>query len=101
MHHQVEVHRGKLICHRCGQSWADKGHYIGDAKFPSPEIWGNPQRNRPWLVPPGQNIQLGAHKILNTGPQGHKLQWFKGVLYCTQCGGWTAQSGQPKKLVAP
>eukprot|EP00973_Karenia_brevis_P070190 9755266-Karenia_brevis.AAC.1 len=60
-----------------------------------------PQRNRPWLVPPGQEIHWGAHNILNTGPQGHKLQWFKGILYCTQCGGWTAQSGRPKKLVAP
>eukprot|EP00973_Karenia_brevis_P003546 492194-Karenia_brevis.AAC.1 len=25
----------------------------------------------------GNNIQWGAHSILNTGPEGHKLQWYK------------------------
>eukprot|EP00973_Karenia_brevis_P053043 7374796-Karenia_brevis.AAC.1 len=38
---------------------------------------GTPQRDRPWLVPPGHKLQWGTHHILNTGPQGHKLQWYK------------------------
>eukprot|EP00973_Karenia_brevis_P058364 8127781-Karenia_brevis.AAC.1 len=39
LQHQVEVHRGRLTCHRCGQSWADKSHYIGHGKCPGPEMW--------------------------------------------------------------
>eukprot|EP00973_Karenia_brevis_P073351 10190513-Karenia_brevis.AAC.1 len=57
--------------------------------------------DRPWIVPQGQNIQWGVHQILNTGSQRHKLQLYRGVLYCTLCGGWTAQSGRPKRLVEP
>eukprot|EP00973_Karenia_brevis_P037160 5122703-Karenia_brevis.AAC.1 len=30
---------------------------------------------------------------------GHKLQWYKGVLYCALCGAWTKSKGQPKLLV--
>eukprot|EP00973_Karenia_brevis_P037952 5233919-Karenia_brevis.AAC.1 len=51
--------------------------------------------------PPGHNTPWDTHLIAVTGQQGRKLQWFKGILYCTLCGGWTAQSGRPKKLVAP
>eukprot|EP00973_Karenia_brevis_P001873 255091-Karenia_brevis.AAC.1 len=98
MGHQVEAHRGRLQCYRCGQQWVDKQHYMGDNICPGPEIWGLPQRDRPCIVPQGNNIQRGAHSILNTGPQGHKLQWYKGIMYCTLCGGWTAQSGRSKKL---
>eukprot|EP00973_Karenia_brevis_P073960 10279943-Karenia_brevis.AAC.1 len=49
MGHQVEAHRGRLLCHRCGQQWQDKDHYIGDLQCPGPEIWGLPQRDRPWI----------------------------------------------------
>eukprot|EP00973_Karenia_brevis_P051681 7178200-Karenia_brevis.AAC.1 len=59
---------------------------------------GSAPFNRPWVVPRGHDIQWGNHQVLNIVPRGHKLQWFKGILYCTQCGGWTAQSGRPKKL---
>eukprot|EP00973_Karenia_brevis_P069574 9673740-Karenia_brevis.AAC.1 len=31
--------------------------------------------------------------------EGHKLQWYKGILYCITCGGWTMTQGNPRKLV--
>eukprot|EP00973_Karenia_brevis_P012398 1683699-Karenia_brevis.AAC.1 len=41
----------RLLCHRCGQHWQDQNHYIGDLQCLGPEIWGLPQRDRPWIVP--------------------------------------------------
>eukprot|EP00973_Karenia_brevis_P046842 6498700-Karenia_brevis.AAC.1 len=70
-----------------------------ESKCPGPEIWGLPHQDSPWIVPLGYDIQSGNDKVVNTGPSGHKLQWFRGTLYCTKCGGWTAQSGRPRKLV--
>eukprot|EP00973_Karenia_brevis_P085539 11867873-Karenia_brevis.AAC.1 len=29
------------------------------------------------------------------------MQWYKGVLYCRSCGGWTMTQGNPRKLVEP
>eukprot|EP00973_Karenia_brevis_P062037 8627254-Karenia_brevis.AAC.1 len=37
--------------------------------------------------------------VCNCGPTGHKLQWFKGVMYGSYCVAWTAKGGRPKKLV--
>eukprot|EP00973_Karenia_brevis_P039200 5413672-Karenia_brevis.AAC.1 len=54
---------------------------------------------RPWIVPPGRDIQWGSYKVVNTGPRGHKLQWFKGIPYCITCGGRAAQSGRLRKLI--
>eukprot|EP00973_Karenia_brevis_P020060 2752773-Karenia_brevis.AAC.1 len=66
-----------------------------------PTIWGTLQLNRPWLVPPGTDIQWGSDKVNKTGVQGHGLQWYKGVFYCVHCGAWAAQGGRPKNLVQP
>eukprot|EP00973_Karenia_brevis_P046457 6442219-Karenia_brevis.AAC.1 len=33
------------------------------------------------------------------GVGGNRLQWYKGVLYCAKCGGWTKSRGTPKLLV--
>eukprot|EP00973_Karenia_brevis_P068789 9563479-Karenia_brevis.AAC.1 len=57
---------------------------------PGPEIWGVPQRNRPWIVPPGHDIHWGSHSVLNNGPGGHKLQWFEGNFILHTLWGWTA-----------
>eukprot|EP00973_Karenia_brevis_P045909 6357472-Karenia_brevis.AAC.1 len=97
----VEAHEGKLICHMCGQVWLNRKQHLGDMTCPGPTIWGTPQLNRSWLVPPGTDIQWESHKVHNTGPQGHKLQWYKGVLRCGHCGAWTARGERPKNLVQP
>eukprot|EP00973_Karenia_brevis_P095495 12427610-Karenia_brevis.AAC.1 len=68
---------------------------------PGPTIWRTPQIHRPWLVPPGTDIQWGANKVHITGPQGHRLQCYKGALSCVQCGAWTARGGRLKNLVKP
>eukprot|EP00973_Karenia_brevis_P050511 7011884-Karenia_brevis.AAC.1 len=36
-----------------------------------------PQRNRPWIVPLGQDTRWGADHTLNTGPQGANYNGFK------------------------
>eukprot|EP00973_Karenia_brevis_P073258 10176493-Karenia_brevis.AAC.1 len=38
MGHQVEAHRGRLLCLRCGQQWQDRHHYMGDLQCPGPAI---------------------------------------------------------------
>eukprot|EP00973_Karenia_brevis_P084166 11679667-Karenia_brevis.AAC.1 len=48
------------------------------------------------MLQPGTDIQWGNSKVLNTCSRGHRLQWFKGALYCSQCGAWTAHGGRPK-----
>eukprot|EP00973_Karenia_brevis_P080488 11166702-Karenia_brevis.AAC.1 len=48
--------------------------------------------------PLGHDIHWGTHRVVNIGPQGHKLQWFKGIMYCIQGGTWTAQGGRPRRL---
>eukprot|EP00973_Karenia_brevis_P077322 10741334-Karenia_brevis.AAC.1 len=82
----------------CGQEWA-KGRSLVGGKCPGPTIWGQPQQNRPWLVPEGNNMEWGTRTIINAGPEGHKLQWYQGVLYCALCGGWTVSGGRPRKLI--
>eukprot|EP00973_Karenia_brevis_P033062 4562372-Karenia_brevis.AAC.1 len=82
----------------CGQEWAKGKQGVGEA-CPGPKIRGYPQQNRPWLVPTGHDLQWGQHALCNTGIGGHKLQWYKGVLYCALCGAWTKSKGQPKLFV--
>eukprot|EP00973_Karenia_brevis_P023089 3179704-Karenia_brevis.AAC.1 len=62
----------------CGQEWAKGRSQVG-GECPGPRISGQPQQNRPWLVPAGNHLQWGTHTIINEGPQGHKLQWYQGV----------------------
>eukprot|EP00973_Karenia_brevis_P090020 12400592-Karenia_brevis.AAC.1 len=69
---------------------------VDQEQCPGPQVWGLPQMNRPWVIPRGHDTQWGTYKAVNTGPQGHKLQWFKGIMYCIHCGAWTAQGGRPK-----
>eukprot|EP00973_Karenia_brevis_P091290 12406795-Karenia_brevis.AAC.1 len=71
-----------------GREWF-KGRQEVGGQCPGPTIWGQPQHNRPWLVPPGNDLQRGHSTIINKGPEGHKLQWYQGILYCVLCGGWT------------
>eukprot|EP00973_Karenia_brevis_P088403 12258346-Karenia_brevis.AAC.1 len=73
--HTVEAHQDKLICHMWGQVWLYQQQQLGEMICPGPAIWGTPQANRPWLVPPGSDIQWGSNKVHSTGPQEHRLQW--------------------------
>ena len=50
---------------------------------PGPKIYGQPQKDRPWVIPPNRGpIWWGKHKLHKT----HKAAWFRGVLYCNDCG---------------
>eukprot|EP00973_Karenia_brevis_P030541 4212246-Karenia_brevis.AAC.1 len=60
--HTVEARQGRLICQMCGQVWLDHRQQLGDMTCPGPTIWGIPQLTRPWLVPPGTDIQWGSNK---------------------------------------
>eukprot|EP00973_Karenia_brevis_P015459 2114305-Karenia_brevis.AAC.1 len=82
----------------CGQEWAKGKQGVG-GMCPEPEIWGQPQQNRPWLVTQGNNLQWGHYAICNSGLGAHRLQWYKGILYCTLCGTWTKSRGQPRLRV--
>eukprot|EP00973_Karenia_brevis_P042325 5857375-Karenia_brevis.AAC.1 len=53
--HQIESHGQRLCCYMCGQEWAKGEQGVGGI-CPGPEIWGQPQQNRPWQVPQGNNL---------------------------------------------
>eukprot|EP00973_Karenia_brevis_P048677 6755372-Karenia_brevis.AAC.1 len=61
----------------CGQEGSKGTQNVG-GQYPGPTIWGQPQQNRPWLVPPGKNLQWGYNTIIIEGPEGHKLKWYQG-----------------------
>eukprot|EP00973_Karenia_brevis_P066724 9276585-Karenia_brevis.AAC.1 len=44
-------------------------------------------------------MQWGTQTIINEGPEGHKLQWYQGLLSCALCGGWTVSCDRPRKLI--
>eukprot|EP00973_Karenia_brevis_P002620 357313-Karenia_brevis.AAC.1 len=67
------------MCQHNGQIWTGKKHTVESEKCPGPAIWGIPHMNRPWIVPPGKDIQWGNSKVLNIGPLGHKAQWYRGI----------------------
>eukprot|EP00973_Karenia_brevis_P001441 195510-Karenia_brevis.AAC.1 len=71
--------------------WRNESQFFGDAKCHGPEIWGQPQHDRPWRAIPCHDIQWGIYRVVNIGPRGRNLQWFEGILFCTKCGWWTAQ----------
>eukprot|EP00973_Karenia_brevis_P002493 338965-Karenia_brevis.AAC.1 len=62
MEHQIIIHQGKLHCHRCGQHWLARRQMVGTEKCPGPQLWGRPQFHRPWIIPPGRDIQWGNYR---------------------------------------
>eukprot|EP00973_Karenia_brevis_P040286 5565030-Karenia_brevis.AAC.1 len=62
--HQIDTKGDRLCCYMCGQEWS-KGRQEFGGQCPGPTIWGQPQQNRPWLVPPGNNLQWGHTTIIN------------------------------------
>eukprot|EP00973_Karenia_brevis_P010776 1458581-Karenia_brevis.AAC.1 len=54
--HQMDSKGQRLYCLMCGQEWA-KGKVSVGGDCPGPSIWGFPQRDKPWLVPTGHDIQ--------------------------------------------
>eukprot|EP00973_Karenia_brevis_P090468 12402744-Karenia_brevis.AAC.1 len=74
MDHNTVDWQGKLVSHLRGQVWLNRKQNSGMGTCPGPAAWSTPQLNRPWLVPPGTNIQWGVNKVHNTGPQEHRLQ---------------------------
>eukprot|EP00973_Karenia_brevis_P028762 3965885-Karenia_brevis.AAC.1 len=75
--HQIDTKGSRQCCYMCGQDWGKGRQEVGGQR-PGPTIWGQPQQNRPWLVPQGRNLQWGKHSIIHEGQAGHKLQWYQG-----------------------
>eukprot|EP00973_Karenia_brevis_P018409 2523950-Karenia_brevis.AAC.1 len=57
LEHQISDQGGTLTRQGCGQMWRNKKQMLGHSKCPGLEIRGEPQKNRPWIVPPGHDIQ--------------------------------------------
>ena len=96
LRHDVKATSSKLqICVNCCQSWYLKDTtYIAElGPCPGDMVWGPPSPNRPQLRKANQYcMHLGAdiHR-------SHKAAWYRGVLYCTQCGTMAIKQ-VPKKL---
>eukprot|EP00973_Karenia_brevis_P005085 698542-Karenia_brevis.AAC.1 len=60
MGHHIDTQEGNLKCQHCRQIWQAKKHTVENEICPGPAIWGIPQVNKPWIVPPGQDIQWGS-----------------------------------------
>ena len=74
-----------LECQRCGQFWESTASSLifSQGVCPGPQIYGPPQKDRPWAIPADRGpIWCGKHKL----QQSHKAAWYRGVLYCSGCG---------------
>ena len=58
-------------------------YIFSEGMCPGPKIYGQPQRDRPWTIPASRGpIWWGRRKFYHS----HRAAWYKGVLYCSQCG---------------
>ena len=83
--HEVFRRGPMLECLRCGQFWEStaSSYVFSGGICPGPKIYGQPQKDRPWVIPACRGPIWWGRSKLN---KSHRAAWYKGVLYCSQCG---------------
>ena len=93
--------RGPMIeCKRCGQFWESTATnlILAQGMCPGPKIYGQPQLERPWLIPSKRGpIWWGKHKL----HKYHTAAWYRGVLYCSDCGHFSLKGKSCRGLALP
>ena len=93
--------RGPMIeCKRCGQFWESTATnlILAQGMCPEPKIYGQPQLERPWLIPSKRGpIWWGKHKL----HKSHTAAWYRGVLYCSDCGHFSFKGNSLRGLALP
>ena len=74
-----------LECLRCGQFWEStaSSYVFSEGMCPWPKIYGQPQKDRPWVIPACRGPIWWGRSKLN---KSHRAAWYKGVLHCSQFG---------------
>ena len=93
--------RGPMIeCQRCGQFWESTATnlFLAQGMCVGPKIYGQPQLERPWLIPSKRGpIWWGKHKL----HKSHIAAWYRGVLYCSDCGHFSFKGNSLRGLALP
>ena len=99
LEHEVTRRGPYLECARCGQFWLsnridrlqDLGPCFGHT------ICGNPERDRPWVIPTSAKQVRWGQQVLH---RSHQARWIRGVMFCTECGAYSTGGNTFRKLAA-
>ena len=92
LEHEVSRRGPYLECARCGQFWLSKRIDILKDLGPclGHTIYGNPERDRPWVIPTSAKQVRWGQQVLH---RSHQARWIRGVMFCTECGAYSTGGG--------